>query len=255
MRFARSWALRSRLGAGGARRTSRIAQQRFKNQKPFSKENQRAPGLTPPSPIGNSSRTTFRAATGLNRAWWGGGPPWSLKVVRPRSKQANRHVKSQKQNPKAPDLRKLRTGHGGTGGPPGPYLVRDPGRPDAILHRQLRFRNRNDLPEISPRQIPGDSKGTLFESKTRSQMQFSVPGYRGRTKIWTQGAPPSRHALKWPPLPFPTPRSARAALRAFGPCARGSALGARAAGPHLRPPKPRKRQTSHSKSSRTRNLH
>ena len=60
MRFARSWALRSRL-AGGARRTSRIAQQRFKNQKPFSKENQRAPGLPPPSPIGNSSRTTFKA--------------------------------------------------------------------------------------------------------------------------------------------------------------------------------------------------
>ena len=29
-------ALRSRLGAGGARRTSRIAQQKFKNQKPFS---------------------------------------------------------------------------------------------------------------------------------------------------------------------------------------------------------------------------
>ena len=61
MRFARSWALRSRLGAGGARRTSRIAQQSLKNQKPFSKENQRAPGLTPPSPAGNSSRTTFKA--------------------------------------------------------------------------------------------------------------------------------------------------------------------------------------------------
>ncbi len=63
MRFVRSWALRSRLGAGGARRLtpSHIAQQRFKNQKPFSKENQRAPGLTPPSPAGNSSRTTFKA--------------------------------------------------------------------------------------------------------------------------------------------------------------------------------------------------
>ena len=61
LRFARSWALRSRLGAGGARRTSRIAQQSLKNQKPFSKENQRAPGLTPRSPAGNSSRTTFKA--------------------------------------------------------------------------------------------------------------------------------------------------------------------------------------------------
>ena len=63
LRFARSWALRSRLGAGGARRLtpSHIAQQRFKNQKPFSKENQRAPGLTPRSPAGNSSRTTFKA--------------------------------------------------------------------------------------------------------------------------------------------------------------------------------------------------
>ena len=60
-RASRFWALRSRLGAGGARRTSRIAQQRLKNQKPFSKENQRAPGLTPRSPAGNSSRTTFKA--------------------------------------------------------------------------------------------------------------------------------------------------------------------------------------------------
>ena len=62
-RASRFWALRSRLGAGGARRLTppHIAQQRFKNQKPFSKENQRAPGLTPPSPAGNSSRTTFKA--------------------------------------------------------------------------------------------------------------------------------------------------------------------------------------------------
>ena len=77
LRFARSWALRSRLGAGGARRTSRIAQQRFKNQKPFSKENQRAPGLTPHSPLGRTNvptssfepnkRTTIRLVGLANR--------------------------------------------------------------------------------------------------------------------------------------------------------------------------------------------
>ena len=77
LRFAHSWALRSRLGAGGARRTSSIVQQSLKNQKPFSKENQRAPGLTPPSPIGNSSRTTFQWRCG-----W--GPPRTLTNARPR---------------------------------------------------------------------------------------------------------------------------------------------------------------------------
>ena len=94
LRFARSWALRSRLGAGGARRTSRIAQQSLKNQKPFSKENQRAPGLTPPSPAGNSSRTTFKACNlaqhrtrGLqSEPHWrcGWGPPRTLTNARPR---------------------------------------------------------------------------------------------------------------------------------------------------------------------------
>ena len=79
LRFARSWALRSRLGAGGARRLtpSHIAQQRFKNQKPFSKENQRAPGLTPHSPVGRTKvpttsfepnkRTTIRLVGLANR--------------------------------------------------------------------------------------------------------------------------------------------------------------------------------------------
>ena len=98
------------------------------------------------------------------------------------------------------------------------------------------------------REIYPHVKRTLFGGKRGFDL------HRGRAHVVSGGAPTPhpRPASKrpdfWPssPVPHPPQRKALAcASRALGPCARGSALGARVAS-HL--------PTSHSKGSRSRNF-
>ena len=103
-------------------------------------------------------------------------------------------------NPKGSELRKARTGHGGTGGPPGRYFRATPVPRNSSCVR-LRVLDSKGEPFGSPGICLGEISGRSFRFRNRSNSCRWLQTYRGRGPNMDQGGPPV------PPCPVRSFRS------------------------------------------------
>ena len=69
-------------------------------------------------------------------------------------------------------------------------MVCDPGRENAYYKGMVRFRFESELP-LGPPEAQRRQKRSKKASKNAAYIEESSSGYRGRTKVETQGAPPT----------------------------------------------------------------